>query len=355
MSSHILRLAAVLLFATGLTGCATAPTDPTERAEFEKLNDPLEPANRTVFEFNRIVDKILLKPLAEVYREVVPDFAQGIVSNVLYNAGEPVRMANAVLQGRVTDAHNILNRFIVNTVGGVGGIVDLASEGGLGPINADFGQTLHTWGMPEGPYLVLPILGPSNPRDAIGFAGDMMAEPWPHVIEHFDGVGTRNRYNISSLGATMLDRRSKALDALESLEKGSLDFYAQLRSVSRQYRNKQLGISERVDHADFEDVDAAPAKPAMKKRKKVRKAKPVASMPAPTPAPSLADAHAVKDDKAAPEVKSDVAPTLPKEEPKAEAPATPVAPASAPAGDVPSAAPAATETPAAPAPAPAAH
>lgn len=298
-SSRILRLCSVLLIAAGLSACATAPTDPAERAEYDRLNDPLEPTNRAIFEFNQVVDKILLKPLAEAYRYVMPDFAQNVVGNVLNNAGEPVRMANALLQGRVTDAHNIMNRFIANTVGGLGGIADVAAEGGLGPINADFGQTLHVWGMPEGPYLVLPILGPSNPRDAIGFAGDSLAQPWGYAIEELRGVGDRNRYTIASVSATALDKRSRALDALESLEKGSLDFYAQLRSVSRQYRNKQLGVSEKLDHSEFEDVEETKPAPKPKKRsaRKAPKAASVnpqqatpiaATQPVPPPAPSLA-------------------------------------------------------------------
>jgi phospholipid-binding lipoprotein MlaA len=238
----ILSIFATVLLLGSLSACATAPTDPADRAEFEASNDPLEPANRVVFEFNQIVDKVLLRPAAYVYREVMPDFAQDIVHNVLENANEPIVFMNAMLQGRVEDAGKSFNRFLVNTVAGVGGMIDLASEGDLKKVDADFGQTLHVWGMPEGPYLVLPILGPSNPRDATGFAVDTIASPWGYVAEDWGGKGTRNRYIIASLSATMLDKRSKAIDALDALEKGSVDFYAQLRSVSRQYRNKQLGI-----------------------------------------------------------------------------------------------------------------
>jgi phospholipid-binding lipoprotein MlaA len=196
--------------------------------------------NRVIFDFNQFVDRILLKPAAQAYRYVMPDFAQGVVHNILTNLNEPVTFGNAVLQGRTKDAGTTFNRFLVNSIAGLGGIADVASVGDLKHVEADFGQTLYVWGAPEGPYLVLPILGPSNPRDAIGFAVDSFAEPWPYVAEHYSGVGTRNRYIISQFSANALDKRSSALDALDALEKGSVDFYAQLRSVSRQYRHGQL-------------------------------------------------------------------------------------------------------------------
>jgi phospholipid-binding lipoprotein MlaA len=289
MTSKILNSFAALLLLVGLSACATAPSDPSQRAEFEQVNDPLEPANRVVFGFNQLINRILLKPISQVYRAVTPDFLQNMVGNVLNNAGEPVRMANALLQGRVTDTHKIFNRFLVNTTAGVGGLIDMASEGDLKPVQADFGQTLHTWGVPSGPYLILPLLGPSNPRDAVGFAVDSVAQPWGYVAKDLGGVATANRYTIASTGATLLDK-SKALDQLDALEKGSLDFYAQLRSVSRQYRNGQLGVTESATNYDTMDAPGkdAPRKKA-KKRKKHVVAKPTtAAMPVTPTAPAAA-------------------------------------------------------------------
>lgn len=239
---NILALLASLLLMTGLSACATAPTDPSERAEYEATNDPLEPANRVVFEFNQIVDKVLLRPAAYVYKNVVPELGRDIVHNVLQNANEPIVFMNTVLQGRIKDAGKSFNRFLVNTVVGVGGIADIAAEGDLKKVDADFGQTLHVWGLPEGPYLVLPILGPSNPRDAVGFGVDSVASPWSYLIAGGWGNGPSNRYTVSTVTATAMDKRSEAYDALDALEKGSVDFYAQMRSVSRQYRHKQLGV-----------------------------------------------------------------------------------------------------------------
>lgn len=277
MSSKILASLAALLLLASLSACATAPTDPAERAEFERNNDPLEPMNRTIFEFNQVLDRILLKPAAQAYRYVVPDFARDIVGNVLYNSGEPVRMANALLQGRATDAGKIFNRFLVNSTAGLGGMIDMGSESDLKPVAADFGQTLHVWGAPEGPYLVLPILGPSNPRDAVGFAVDAAAQPWGYIADGYGGTATGVRYTIANTGAYALDKRTKYLDALDALEKGSLDFYAQLRSVSRQHRQAELGIAPTNNEAEYGDAPA----PAKKKYKK-RKAK--AAAPAAAPA-----------------------------------------------------------------------
>jgi phospholipid-binding lipoprotein MlaA len=241
--------------------------------------------NRVVFDFNQFVDRILLKPAAQVYAAVLPDFAQGVIHNILTNANEPVTFMNAALQGRTKDAGATFNRFLVNTIAGLGGIGDVASAGGLNHVDADFGQTLHVWGAPEGPYLVLPILGPSNPRDAIGFAVDSIAEPWPYAIENAAGPGTRNRYLIAQVSANALDKRSSALDALDALEKGSVDFYAQLRSVSRQYRKGQLNKANNASQSQrqvitgvFDDsttTSATPvstgAQPVMPKAKKHKK------------------------------------------------------------------------------------
>ncbi len=281
MSSKLLTSLAALLLLANLSACATAPTDPVERAEFEKNNDPLEPMNRTVFEFNQVVDRFLLKPAAQAYRYVMPDFARDIVGNVVYNAGEPVRMTNALLQGRATDAGKIFNRFLVNTTVGLGGMIDMGSESDLKPVVADFGQTLHVWGAPEGPYLVLPILGPSNPRDAVGFAVDSAAQPWGYVASELGNTGISYRYKIASIAAGGIDKRTRYLDALDALEKGSLDFYAQLRSVSRQHRHAEIGMAEANDN-DVGQGDAVKIAKTAKKRhhKKVIKATPVSTAPA---------------------------------------------------------------------------
>ncbi|MBI3419418.1 MAG: VacJ family lipoprotein [Proteobacteria bacterium] len=263
-SFRLFSIFAALVLLTSLGACATAPGT---QADYDEASDPLESANRVIFDFNHFVDRILLRPAAWVYREVMPDFAQDVVHNILQNSNEPIVFMNAVLQGRVKDAGKTFNRFLVNSIAGLGGVADLASEGGVLPVDADFGQTLHVWGLPEGPYLVLPILGPSNPRDVVGFAVDTIASPWSYVVEATGGVETRNHYIIADLTATMLDKRSRSIDALDALEKSSVDFYAQLRSVSRQYRHKQIGMTVQnsdigkitFDRKEEEGQSAAPA------------------------------------------------------------------------------------------------
>lgn len=247
----LFKAVGITLLALNLGGCATPPQDAAARAEYNRTNDPLEPTNRRIFGFNQFVDRILLKPAAKTYRTLVPEFARTLVGNVLYNAGEPVRMANGLLQGRLKDSHTIFERFFLNTTLGLGGMVDIASYGGVARVSADFGQTLYSWGVPGGPYLVLPLLGPSNPRDAVGYAVDSAAQPWGYVAG-IGGMALQNQYTYSSLGATLLDERSRYLDAMDALEKGALDFYAQLRSISRQHRDAELGIKPKIDDADFD-------------------------------------------------------------------------------------------------------
>ena len=272
----------------GLTGCASVPEDPAERAAYDEINDPLEPLNRGIFEFNYDVDKVILRPAAEVYRFLLPEEVRNRIGNVLNNLGEPVTFANNLLQGEVTKAGTTLGRFVVNSTAGVAGVFEVADDLDLREQSGDFGQTLNVWGVGEGPYLVLPLIGPSNPRDAIGYGVDAIMSPWSYIAA-IDGRGTENRVTFSTLGATFLDRRSSSMDELDNLEKGSIDFYAQMRSVYRQYRNKQLGIETANEKPVFDDLyndpsmapkatapakDTKPVKKA-KKHKAKAKAKPV--------------------------------------------------------------------------------
>ncbi|QQR69875.1 MAG: VacJ family lipoprotein [Alphaproteobacteria bacterium] len=232
--------------ALALSACATAPTDPVQRAVYDEANDPLEPMNRVFFEGTQVVDKALLRPLAIVYNAVLPDVVREGISNVLSNMGEPVVMANNLLQGEVSRAAFTLGRFLVNSTIGAAGVGDVASNIGLPEQPGDFGQTLHVWGMEEGPYLFLPLLGPSNPRDAIGFGADRAMSPWGYIVGAY---GTDEQYwafSGSSLVTSIVSGRAGVLEEMDNLERTSVDFYAQLRSVYRQYRNKQLGITPKM-------------------------------------------------------------------------------------------------------------
>src|SRR5262249_25099190 len=159
--------AAAMLSLVLLAGCATPPpaSDPEALEAFKEANDPLEPMNRYFFELNYAADELLFKPLAGWYYVALPNFAQDGVRNVLRNARSPVVLANDLLQGETDRAGVTVSRFLVNSTMGLGGLFDIGARMGLEYHDEDFGQTLAVHGVGEGPYLMLPLLGPSNPRD----------------------------------------------------------------------------------------------------------------------------------------------------------------------------------------------
>lgn len=151
-----------------LAGCATTSPPPEQRIPA----DPWEPFNRSMYEFNRNVDKVVLRPVARGYDAVTPKPVRTGVGNFFRNLGSPVIMINLLLQGRGQDLEQEFQRFFVNTVYGVGGIFDLADRADIEDNETDFGQTLHTWGWSDSRFLMLPLLGPSTVRDGVGTAVD---------------------------------------------------------------------------------------------------------------------------------------------------------------------------------------
>jgi phospholipid-binding lipoprotein MlaA len=228
----------VILGATLIAaGCATPPTDPAARAAFEEANDPLEPLNRDIFEFNRVLDGLLFKNVAEFYRIVVPEVIRTSIRHVLTNLNEPVVFVNNMLQAKVERGGTTAARFVLNSTAGLGGIFDVATQIGLKEQIGDFGQTLYSWGVEDGgPYLVLPILGPSNPRDGIGMGVDGYIDPFRYVFRS-EGVGYINTVRFVMAG---IDERVQHGPELEEIERSSVDFYAQLRSLWRQNRANEL-------------------------------------------------------------------------------------------------------------------
>ncbi len=235
-------LALCSILTLGLAACASTPTEEGKIVS-DSHQDPLEPVNRAVFNVNDFFDRLLFKPVAELYRFITPSFLRDRLGSVFDNMGEPVTMANSLMQGRVTDASQSLGRLLVNSTIGVGGAFDVADEGiGWTPVSADFGQTLNSWGVGQGPYMVLPLFGPSTLRDASGMGVDMMMSPWGYVA--MEGPhSTSSTFSYVNTGVGALVKREKHIDDLEKLKEGSIDFYAQMRSVYLQYRNKQLGIT----------------------------------------------------------------------------------------------------------------
>ena len=252
--------AASLVFVLALAGCATPPADPAERIAFEQNNDPLEPLNRTILDVNQFVDRILLKPVAQVYTTIVPEEGRDALHRALDNMKEPVVVINNVLQAEPDRAATAAGRFVLNTTFGVAGLFDVAEKWGLEPQSGDFGQTLFAWGFPSGPYLVLPLLGPSNPRDGIGMGIDAYLDPFS-LLATSKAV---DQIQITRFVLGGVDQRVRASDALDDLEKNSLDFYSQLRSLSQQHRAAELrhGKATQPDANFYQDPGKGASEPA---------------------------------------------------------------------------------------------
>jgi phospholipid-binding lipoprotein MlaA len=228
-----------------VAGCATPPQDPAARAAFEEANDPLEPMNRQIFAANDKFDQLLLRPVGQAYRSAIPEGVRKMLRNLLNNLDEPVVIANNTLQGEFGRAGRSFVRLGFNSVFGIAGLFDICSEFGLKPEKGDFGQTLYAWGAPEGPYLILPIFGPSTPRDVTGLVADAYIDPFRRVVANPDPDGSFLRSpDTVRTAADGIDRRAGAIDELDEVRKNSLDYYAQLRSLWRQNRAKELRHGE---------------------------------------------------------------------------------------------------------------
>jgi phospholipid-binding lipoprotein MlaA len=203
-----------------LGGCASSP--------IANPADPLEGFNRAMFGFNDTVDTVILKPTAQVYQAVLPSMVRTGVNNFFYNLGEPWVAVNAVLQGKGVAAAETMVRFGLNTFIGLGGLIDVASDLNLDRRNEDFGQTLGYWGVASGPYLVLPLFGPSTLRDSLGFVLDYQADP----VTQQSNLAARDTLSAVRL----VDFRASVLRAGNVLEGAALDKYSFVRDVYLQRR-----------------------------------------------------------------------------------------------------------------------
>jgi phospholipid-binding lipoprotein MlaA len=231
-------LAATLLVAA----CATPPgeDDPEALAEFRENNDRFEPTNRALFAAHEAADRNVLQPVAEAYRDVVPQGIRIAVRNVLGNLRAPVILANDLMQGNLTRARSTLGRFMVNSTIGVGGIIDVADYWGERGHSEDFGQTLAVWGVGEGHYIFVPLLGPSSPRDLLGQGVDFVINPmsWFGQGVLVDAAGW------TQLGLTVVDTREALLEPIDQVRATSLDPYTTLRSAYRQRRGYEIRNEE---------------------------------------------------------------------------------------------------------------
>ncbi len=232
-------LAICALFAFGLAGCATPPpaNDAEAMADFRQTNDPIEPTNRVFYKINDVLDTAIMKPVAQAYVYVLPEAVRTGIHNVLDNISAPVRQTNDMLEGKPMRAGDTAMRFLINTTAGVGGIFDVAKKVGYPNHDADFALTLANWNVPEGPFLYLPVIGPSSPRDATGYAVDMALDPFTWI-----GQGT-TAHTIGSWTRTVVnavDTRARLLDTIDNIKKTALDPYATFRSLYRQNRAGKL-------------------------------------------------------------------------------------------------------------------
>lgn len=199
-------------------------------AKNPEVNDPLESWNRGVFAFNQGVDDFLLEPVARGYRYITPQPVRTGVSNFFSNVSEPVTFANALLQGDVDAAFTSFWRFAINSTVGLGGLIDVADNStDLKKRKEDMGQTFGAWGWTDSTYIVLPILGPSTTRDALGLIGDYFAHPTTYYLETDDQIV----YGVSEAIST----REGLLNVTDDIKENSLDPYATYRSLYLQRRD----------------------------------------------------------------------------------------------------------------------
>lgn len=239
-----------------------APAQPvvtTQDVQSNDNNDPFEGGNRVMFEINQALDKVLLRPVAFVYREVLPDFAQDGVRNFMNNLNAPVIFANDVFQGEPDRAGVTLLRFGINSTIGLGGLIDVASELDLPYHDEDFGQTLGTWGVGEGPYLYLFVMGPTNARDLTGFVVDRGLDPLTYVNWGNDDL---EYAPVARTALNVIDLRARNIDTLDEIERASVDYYASIRSLYRQSREDAIrNGTPSKDLPDFDFGDGSSSAP----------------------------------------------------------------------------------------------
>jgi phospholipid-binding lipoprotein MlaA len=229
------RVGALAVAALGivLVGCTTISP------EAANANDPFEPMNRAMFRFDETFDKYVVLPVAGFYIQKLPDPLRKGVHNAIANLDLPVTFANDIFQGELSRAGRTLGRFTVNSTAGLGGILDVATPLGFPGHRSDFGETLAGWGMQEGPFLVLPIIGPEPPRDLLGDAVDLALDPLTYLPAGWslgDRIGIATGLHI----ANPFETHARDIFLRQELEKGSLDPYATMRSVYRQLRAREI-------------------------------------------------------------------------------------------------------------------
>jgi phospholipid-binding lipoprotein MlaA len=215
------------------------------------INDPLEDVNRATLKVNEAADKVVLEPIAKGYRYVTPEPLRVTVRNFLRNLRSPVVIGNELLQGDFEGAGNATARLIINTLAGFGGILDLAEMGGIEHEPEDFGQTLAKWGVGDGMYVMLPLLGPSTVRDATGTLVDSYADPVRIYLFNVD----EEHLHYTRVGAEVVSKREELIEVIDDLRRNSFDYYAAIRSAYYQHRRALINDQAAEATADIPDYD----------------------------------------------------------------------------------------------------
>lgn len=246
------KMIGVMALGLTLSACTTTRVGTDRLAE----KDPLEGFNRTVWAVNRGADQVVVKPVTQVYRAVTPKPARDGVRNFFANVAEPFSFINNVLQGRIDRAMRNLGRFAVNTTAGIGGLFDHARRVGIQPASEDFGQTLAAWGANGGPYLVLPLLGPSTLRDGVGTGVAQFADPYRVCLSE---CGLPKGVPLAMTATQVISVRDGLIETgADSFLESSLDPYAAARSAYLQRRRAEI-LNQEGDDAAAEAAAAADA------------------------------------------------------------------------------------------------
>ena len=235
-------------------GCATVPSknDVVGYQEFKRINDPIEPLNRVVFSINEAGDKYVAKPLAQGYRFIIPGFLRRGISNFMGNLEEPLTFVNDILQAQPGRALVSLTRFVINSTAGIGGLLEVGENIGLERHEEDFGQTFAVWGIPTGPYVVLPFFGPSSVRGTFSEVANYFGDPVSIVL---DQVVNAKGLSLGLTGLDVIEARYRNLDTLYELRRGSIDFYATVRSSYRQNREAEIRNGKRSNDLENNEDD----------------------------------------------------------------------------------------------------
>ena len=242
--ARAIRTSLALAVAAVTVGCAgpAAYDDP--------VRDPLKPINRPIHKFNMGFDRFFLRPIVVGYDFITPDPLQIAFNNFFDNLASPTDIINALLQGKFARAGVATGRLVMNSTLGLGGLMDPATHAGLKPVNEDFGQTMAVWGIPPGPYIVIPFLGPASFRDGVGFVGDLHTSP---LFDFGISVDVRSGIRDKAILLRLLQLRANFLDQDEALRE-AFDSYVFLRDVYAQRRNYVI-FDGNPPEEEPEDVD----------------------------------------------------------------------------------------------------